>query len=295
MAGAPVVAKERFSKTYRHPDLDAKLTRQRVLTEARCLAKARRAGLDVPALLLVDPDKSRIFMERVAGPAVKARLRELHAASKSAAAASAAGPEGRYGDEGLALARSIGAAVARLHNNDVVHGDLTTSNLMLRGASHPETAPGSTPAAGPGASKSREDPAGVVVIDFGLAGVSAMHEDKAVDLYVLERAFLSTHADSKPLVDEVGSSTCQTHEAAREKSRPPCPVCLLCCRPRLKHMDGAACPPFLCFDNIIHSIISTFTSVQVLRVFKADATRSDAIMQKLAAVRQRGRKRECFG
>lgn len=37
------------------------------------------------------------------------------------------------------------------------------------------------------------------MIDFGLAYTSALAEDKAVDLYVLERAFASTHPDSAPL------------------------------------------------------------------------------------------------
>lgn len=37
-----------------------------------------------------------------------------------------------------------------------------------------------------------------VLIDFGLSYVSALVEDKAVDLYVLERAFASTHPDSEP-------------------------------------------------------------------------------------------------
>lgn len=35
----------------------------------------------------------------------------------------------------------------------------------------------------------------VVLIDFGLAVQSVQEEDKAVDLYVLERAFASTHPE----------------------------------------------------------------------------------------------------
>lgn len=37
------------------------------------------------------------------------------------------------------------------------------------------------------------------MIDFGLASVSTLAEDKAVDLYVLERAFASTHPGSDNL------------------------------------------------------------------------------------------------
>ena len=41
-----------------------------------------------------------------------------------------------------------------------------------------------------------------VVIDFGLSYISTLAEDKAVDLYVLERAFLSTHPSSEKLVNK---------------------------------------------------------------------------------------------
>lgn len=42
-----------------------------------------------------------------------------------------------------------------------------------------------------------------VLIDFGLAYTSTLVEDKAVDLYVLERAFSSTHPDAEPLFASV--------------------------------------------------------------------------------------------
>jgi TP53 regulating kinase-like protein len=91
-------------------------------------------------------------------------------------AAAAAG-----GDAALrSLMRRVGAAVGRLHAAGVVHGDLTTSNLMLR--------PPPRPAADDGALGGA-----VVLVDFGLAAQSVQDEDRAVDLYVLERAFASTH------------------------------------------------------------------------------------------------------
>lgn len=75
--------------------------------------------------------------------------------------------------------RLIGTSVGGLHASGVVHGDLTTSNLILR-------------------EKSGE--MDVVLIDFGLGSVSTSDEDMAVDLYVLERAFASTHPKSEGLV-----------------------------------------------------------------------------------------------
>lgn len=75
--------------------------------------------------------------------------------------------------------RLIGKSVGELHASGVVHGDLTTSNLILR------------------EDRGQLD---VVLIDFGLGSVSNSEEDMAVDLYVLERAFASTHPRSEGLV-----------------------------------------------------------------------------------------------
>ena len=52
----------------------------------------------------------------------------------------------------------------------MIHGDLTSSNIILLESYEPS------------------------LIDFGLSSFSGLAEDKAVDLYVLERAILSTHS-----------------------------------------------------------------------------------------------------
>jgi len=77
----------------------------------------------------------------------------------------------------------IGSEIAKMHKVDIIHGDLTTSNMIIRHPFAPK---------GPSSAK-------LVLIDFGLAYTSTMVEDKAVDLYVLERAFASTHPDSEPM------------------------------------------------------------------------------------------------
>lgn len=83
----------------------------------------------------------------------------------------------------------VGEAVGRLHKADIVHGDLTTSNLMVRRV---------------GVEGEEERGEGeVVLIDFGLGQVSTQDEDKAVDLYVLERAFSSTHPKAEKLFQDV--------------------------------------------------------------------------------------------
>jgi TP53 regulating kinase and related kinases len=150
--------KERFSKTYRHPVLDKQLTQRRVSQEARCLFRCKKAGIDTPALYLVDPEAATIYMERILGRILKDIIIEGKADTD-------------------ALADAVGAALAKMHDVNVVHGDLTTSNLMLR-----------------------DDNTSLVIIDFGLSYVSKLPEDKAVDLYVLERAFSSTHPQTEALV-----------------------------------------------------------------------------------------------
>lgn len=72
--------------------------------------------------------------------------------------------------------KKMGETVAKIHNNHLVHGDLTTSNFLLNESQQ------------------------IVVIDWGLSFVSEKAEDKAVDLYVLERAFNSTHPNHPELV-----------------------------------------------------------------------------------------------
>ncbi|KAG9122380.1 serine/threonine-protein kinase bud32 [Ceratobasidium sp. 392] len=88
-----------------------------------------------------------------------------------------------YGLEEERLMELIGTEIAKMHRGDIIHGDLTTSNMMLR--------------------KKEGKEAEVVLIDFGLSYNSPLVEDKAVDLYVLERAFASTHPDSEGMFSQV--------------------------------------------------------------------------------------------
>jgi TP53 regulating kinase and related kinases len=90
----------------------------------------------------------------------------------------------------LDLMSKVGQLVGRLHEIGIIHGDLTTSNLMLRNDKQRE-----------GVATSLEGD--VVLIDFGLANQSIQDEDQAVDLYVLERAFGSTHPQAEGLFQEV--------------------------------------------------------------------------------------------
>lgn len=164
--GRTAVRKHRFAKKYRHPTIDQRLRRTRMVHEAKCLVRCAREGIEVPQVYFVDEDSMSLYLEQIDGWTVKEFL-DLHA-----------------DDDSMweAVAKCIGSAVASMHCVDIVHGDLTTSNMIVRrvGAAAP------TPTA-----------LRIAIIDFGLGSQASQNpEDKAVDLYVLERAMLSTHRDS---------------------------------------------------------------------------------------------------
>lgn len=163
----PVALKVRPPKPWRHATLDKRLTRQRILAEARVLVKCRKEGVRVPAVLALDWENGWVVAEWIEGRTVKEAIRQRD-----------------VGDEQWlrALMERIGHAVGKLHAIGVVHGDLTTSNMMLEGG---------------------ESQGQIVLIDFGLATQAVQEEDRAVDLYVLERAFGSTHPREEGMFEEL--------------------------------------------------------------------------------------------
>ncbi|XP_037407618.1 pentatricopeptide repeat-containing protein At5g61370, mitochondrial-like isoform X2 [Triticum dicoccoides] len=165
--GRKCVIKERFSKKYRHPLLDSKLTLKRLNAEARCMTKARRLGVPTPVLYAVDPLQHTLTFEYVDGLCVKDILLGFGSNGIN---------EERLND----IATQIGNAVGKLHDGGLVHGDLTTSNMMIKNSTNQ-----------------------LVLIDFGLSFTSTIPEDKAVDLYVLERALISMHSSCGGVMEKI--------------------------------------------------------------------------------------------
>lgn len=157
-----VVVKQRVVKGYRHPELDRSLQSFRIRNEVRLMLEARRAGISVPIVYSVDLEGNRIMMEEVPGMRVKDALQDAAV-------------------DGDAVCREIGSIAGRLHANDIVHGDLTTSNMLLDGER-------------------------IVLIDFSLGGKSSETEDKGVDMHLLEEAFHSAHHQRAELYETVKGS-----------------------------------------------------------------------------------------
>ncbi|XGW30998.1 hypothetical protein V3C99_009727 [Haemonchus contortus] len=171
--GRPAIMKERFVKKYRHPDLDRSLNKARMRNELKGLVRAHELGIGAPAVYFVDSDNNRIIMERIEGPTanswIESRREEENGSDQFVA-------------ETLELGKIIGEAVGKMHFSNLVHGDLTTSNIILKDG----------------------DPKRPYFIDFGLCALGkVLAEDKGVDLYVLERAMISTHIDSEKMFDSV--------------------------------------------------------------------------------------------
>ncbi|KAL8276192.1 hypothetical protein RQP46_011404 [Phenoliferia psychrophenolica] len=199
-APVPVLLKHRFAKGYRHPTLDALLTRQRLTSEARALVRCGKAGVCVPGLRIVDVKQGVLGIEWIEGWSVREVLGGGQEDDE--------GPEEEVGEDeeveeesddvaerlrllGVqedALLFAIGAEIAKMHLADVVHGDLTTSNMMVRLLPR-----GGSPEAHKLHRETGATVFEIVLIDFGLSSSASFPEDRAVDLYVLERAFASTH------------------------------------------------------------------------------------------------------
>lgn len=97
------------------------------------------------------------------------------------------------------LMSAIGAALARLHATNIIHGDLTTSNMMARLTPHHPSEPFEIVSSGAIGTAMNCRAELQVLIDFGLSSTAQFPEHFAVDLYVLERAFASTHPQSEAL------------------------------------------------------------------------------------------------
>jgi TP53 regulating kinase-like protein len=69
--GRKTIIKQRFNKMYRHPTLDALLTKQRLKAEVRCMIRARKMGVFTPVPYLTEMPAASIYMESIEGVVVK--------------------------------------------------------------------------------------------------------------------------------------------------------------------------------------------------------------------------------
>lgn len=158
--GRKVILKKRLPKSYRVKEVDDVLRKERTKSEAKLISEARRAGVSTPIIFDIDLKNCCITMEYIDGKRIKDFLNDI---SES---------------ERRKVCLKIGESIARLHNSDIIHGDLTTSNMILKGER-------------------------IYFFDFGLGERSSEIEAKGVDLHVLMEAFESTHSQAGRAFDYV--------------------------------------------------------------------------------------------
>ncbi|MBA4460123.1 MAG: Kae1-associated serine/threonine protein kinase [Nitrosopumilaceae archaeon] len=141
------ILKIRKSKNYRNPILDKNLRKQRTIKESQTIMEVKSFGIPAPLVYFVNLEKSSILMQRIPG-------KPIHDL-----------PDSKV----ITLAKQMGNLVGMLHQNGIMHGDLTTSNFIFFQNK-------------------------VYVIDFGLSQKTIKPEDHAVDLRLIKEILNSAHA-----------------------------------------------------------------------------------------------------
>ncbi|MEM4268460.1 MAG: KEOPS complex kinase/ATPase Bud32 [Candidatus Woesearchaeota archaeon] len=136
------IIKKRVQKSYRIKEIDMRLRKQRTKREAKILSSVK-----IPAPKLIKAKNYTLVMEKISGEKLRDVLEKI---------------------DYLRVSRQVGKAIRELHDQHIIHGDLTTSNMILKNGK-------------------------VFFIDFGLSYVSSRIEDKAVDLHLLRQALESKH------------------------------------------------------------------------------------------------------
>jgi len=147
--GQEVIIKRRIKKSYRITELDEKIRKLRTRSEGKLLEKASKI-VSIPKIEKIDENTKEISMEFIKGKKLSDNLNEFSLEKQKK------------------ILKEIGNSVAKLHDSDIIHGDLTTSNMIL----------------------SKEK---VFLIDFGLGYISKKIEDRAVDIHLLKQALEARH------------------------------------------------------------------------------------------------------
>jgi TP53 regulating kinase-like protein len=149
--GRTVILKRRLPKKYRPSRLDEQIRTYRTTHEPQLIHEAKKAGVPTPTIFLVDLKNATIIMKFIEGKQVKQLLNEV---TKS---------------ERQQLCIKIGELIGKLHGYGIIHGDLTTSNMIL------------------------DSEGKIFFVDFGLGEKTKELEARGVDLHLMKRALQSTH------------------------------------------------------------------------------------------------------
>ncbi|MGN1322079.1 MAG: bifunctional N(6)-L-threonylcarbamoyladenine synthase/serine/threonine protein kinase [Methanosphaera sp.] len=141
----PAIIKNRVKKNYRIDKLDNKLRVERTKEEAKLLSDCKQYNVRTPFIYSVDINNKQLILEKIDAP----QLHEIITDNKT--------------DGMESLFNNIGEVVSNMHNGGIIHGDLTTSNILV-------------------------DNNMPIFIDFGLGKYSDLLEDKGTDLLVFKKS-----------------------------------------------------------------------------------------------------------
>ncbi len=142
--GRKVIQKRRVVKNYRLKEMDEEIRRRRTKKEASLIVEARKAGVSTPIVYDIDLNKAEITMQYLEHPRMKDVLDEMEEGKKKE------------------ICGEVGENIAKMHKKGIIHGDITTSNLILGDK--------------------------IYFIDFGLGETDSSIEARGVDLHVLMEA-----------------------------------------------------------------------------------------------------------
>jgi len=142
------LVKERIPKKYRLSKIDEKLRKERTREEVKLLTEARKFGVKTPPLF--DVNEYKIVMQYIDGKTVR---ETFYTARK---------------EDVIKISKEIGKIIGLLHSNGIIHGDLTTSNMIIKNNK-------------------------IFLIDFGLGEFSKKIENQGVDLNLFEESIKATH------------------------------------------------------------------------------------------------------
>ena len=148
------ITKTRIEKSYRYPQLDQKIRKLRTRSEAKILEKIFNI-IPSPKIISSDEKNSTIEMKYILGKKLSDNLDKMKDYQK--------------------ICKKIGENLAKIHDSNIIHGDLTTSNMIL--------------------GKDNK----VYFIDYGLSFNSPRIEDRAVDLHLIKQALEAKH----PSISEI--------------------------------------------------------------------------------------------
>lgn len=172
------IIKDRVRKDYRIQEIDESLRKFRTRREAKILEKLHKFGF-VPKVIECD-DKEKLVIEYIEGPKLRDAIDEMFKKNKKSA---------------LKLCNELGRKIKIMHENNIIHGDLTTSNMMLneKESKLNEKEDKYNEEKNKPNEKENNHENKLYFIDFGLSFVSQKTEDKAVDLHLLKQALESKH------------------------------------------------------------------------------------------------------